>query len=176
MAIDRDALDRKLAAPAIRASLQRAGIFLTGWELLKDDIEDRVRSFFELKPGTVDPRYETDVLSRDKHRLQASVLWLVEQGALTPSQGECVQAIREHRNEIAHGLARLLVDPNHEINTKLLEEMAVIIQAVGAFFGRIAIDCDPEFDRRDVVEDKDIRSGPSMLMDHLIAACDAIRV
>lgn len=171
--IDRDALNRKLAGPSIRVALQRAGIFLTGWELVKDDIEDRVRGFYEIRTGTVDARYETEVLSRSKHRLEASVLWLVEMGALTAAQGARVQEVREHRNKIAHQLALLLVDPSHEIDLTLLEDMAAIIRAVGAFFGRIAMDCDPEFDGRDV-KDEDIRSGTSLLMDHLIAACEAI--
>ena len=89
------------------------------------------------------------------------------------AQGARVQEVREHRNKIAHQLALLLVDPSHEIDLTLLEDMAAIIRAVGAFFGRIAMDCDPEFDGRDV-KDEDIRSGTSLLMDHLIAACEAI--
>jgi hypothetical protein len=170
--IDHDALNRKLAAPAIRVALQRAGIFLTGWELLKNDIEDRVRGFYEIRTGTVDERYESEVLSRSKHRLEASVLWLVEMGALTEARAARVQEIREHRNEIAHQLPKLLVDPNHEIDLTLMKDMAVIIRAIGAFFGRIAMDSDPEFAGRDV-KDEDIRSGTSLLMDHLVAACEA---
>lgn len=171
--VTRETLDTKLASSSIRTALQRAGMFLTGWELLKSDIEDGVRQFFEIQPGVVNPEYERNVLSRHKYKLHASALWLVDQGALTATQCHRLEELRRHRNEIAHELAKLLVDPNHEINVKLLEEMATILRAVGSFFGRIAVECDPDFDGEDVKDD-DIKSGTSLLMDHLVAACEAI--
>jgi hypothetical protein len=171
--VTRETLGMKLASSSIRIALQRAGMFLTGWELLKSDIEDGVRQFFEVQPGVVDPDYERNVLSRHKYKLHASALWLVEQGALTATQCDRIEELRRHRNEIAHELAKLLIDPNHEINVNLLEEMATILRAVGAFFGRIAVDCDPESDGKEI-DDKEIRSGTSLLMDHLVTACDEI--
>lgn len=172
MTIDPEALANKLAASTIRVALQRAGMFLTGWELLASDIVDGVRQFFETRPGVVDPHYQRDVLARHKSPLEASALWLVEQGALTFEQAERVCALRVHRNEIAHELAKLLVDPSHEINTKLLSEMATIIRAVGVFWGRIAVDVNGDFDGKEV-KDEDIRSSASLLMAHLEAACES---
>ncbi len=169
----RETLGMKLASSSIRIALQRAGMFLTGWELLKTDIEDGVRQFFELQPGVIGPEYERHVLSRHKYKLHASALWLVDQGAITATQCDRIEELRRHRNEIAHELAKLLIDPSHEINVKLLEEMATILRSVGAFFGRIAADCDPEFDGREIA-DEEIRSGTSLLMDHLVTACEEI--
>jgi hypothetical protein len=56
----------------------------------------------------------------------------------------------------------------------LLEEMATILRAVGAFFGRIAIECNPGFDD-EAMKDDDIKSGTSLLMDHLVASCERSR-
>src|SRR5687768_6861086 len=126
----RDALEKKMSGSSMRTALQRAGMLLTGWELLRSDIEDGVRQFFELTPGAVSPEYEKEVLSRHKYRLQASALWLVEQGALTASQCRRIEELRTHRNEVAHELAKLLVDPRHEIDVMLLQEMATILRAV----------------------------------------------
>jgi len=134
---------KKLEAPNVRVALQRAGMFLTGWEILASEIVDGVRQFFEIKPGVVGPEYDRDVVTRHKSPLEASVRWLVEQGALTVEQAERVDAMRRHRNEIAHELSKLLVHPNDE------------------------------FDAQEV-RDEDIYSGPSLLMAHLIAACESV--
>jgi hypothetical protein len=171
--VTRDALEKKLAVSSVRSALQRAGMFLVGWELLKGDIEDGVRQLFETKPGAVNPEYEREVLSRHRYRLQASALWLVEQGALTQAQCHRIEELRNHRNEIAHELAKLLIDPTSDIDVKLLEEMGTMLRAVGTFFGRITVQCDPTLGSGQV-EDEEIRSGASLLMDHLVAACEAI--
>jgi len=170
MGTDRESFEKKLAADNIRLALQLAGLFLTGWELLAGDIVDRVKAFFEIKPGSVTIEYEKDVLSRHKSPLQASALWLVENGAITDAQCKRLDDMRKHRNEIAHELSKVLVDPKYQVDITLLAEMAVILRAVGSFFGRIAMDCNSEFDGQDV-KDEDIRSGTSILMDHLLRVC-----
>ena len=173
MAVDRDALREKLAAPNIRIALQRAGMFLTGWELLQSDILEGVRGFFELSPGVVSPEYQLEVLDRDKYPFEASLQWLVAQGAVTTAEAARVRSFRAHRNEIAHELPKLLVDPQHNIDTTMLADMAAILRSIGVFWGRIAIETNGDFDGKDVKDD-DIRSGATVLMAHLVTACESL--
>ena len=106
--MNRDALHHKLAPPTVRAALLRAGMFLTGWELLKGEIQHGVRQFFvvgsDQSDPRIDPRYERDVLARHQHPFEASLLWLVDHGALSEAQAARVRELRTHRNEVAHEL------------------------------------------------------------------------
>jgi hypothetical protein len=153
-------------------------MFLTGWELLKNEIQDGVRQFFvtgfDQQGPDPDPRYARDVLSRHQHPFEASLLWLVDQQALSLTQAARVRELRVHRNEVAHELPKLLVDPAHEVSAELLREMGVVLRALGVFWGRIEVDINPDFDGRDV-KDEDIRSGASLLMEHLVSACEDTR-
>src|SRR5690606_12333949 len=92
----------KLHPTAVRTALHRAGMFLTGWELLKNEIQEGVYDFFVLgvdQTGEkkLDPRYARDVLARHQHRFEASLLWLVEHQALSDVQAAQVRALRQHR-------------------------------------------------------------------------------
>jgi len=68
MAHDEQALLEKLAPEAIRRGLVRAGIFLAGWELLKAQIQDQVKSFysigFDADGLTYSKDYRAHVLAR----------------------------------------------------------------------------------------------------------------
>jgi hypothetical protein len=80
--------------------------------------------------------------------------------------------MREHRNEIAHELPRMLVDSDHAgIDIALLQELRDIIAALGRFWGRIEVDTDPDLVGHEIA-DADIVSGVSLLMDHLVAAAE----
>jgi hypothetical protein len=72
-----EALSKKLDPDAIQSNLVRAGLFLAGWEMLKSEIENKVRDFFsygfDSNGPLYSPRYKTDVLSRHESQFQASL-------------------------------------------------------------------------------------------------------
>lgn len=175
---DEEALLQKLAPEAIRRGLVRAGIFLTGWELLKAQIQSQVKAFyligFDANGLRHSDEYASRVLAKHPSVFEASLLWLVETGALDEAQAARVRAVRAKRNEVAHELPKLLIDPAHDVPVELLLEMQELLGALGRFWGRIEVDIDPDFDTADV-SDADIVSGPMLFMDHLLTIAAELR-
>lgn len=166
-------LAEKLSHESMTRTLVRAGMLLSAYELIKLQVIDGVRDFFWT--GQVDddgnreydPDYEMDVRARDKSLFKASCSWLVEMDALTQDQASALEDIRAHRNEIAHELPKILIDPDFEVNVGVLADATICLRRLDVFWGRISMDTDPQWDSTDV-EDKDIWSGPSLLMASLI--------
>lgn len=168
---DIEALKHKLQPDEIRAGLMNAGLFLAGWELLKAEVVGRVRSFFvdeftgtEFKPSG---NYRTKVLSRHKSEFEASLLWLVDAGALSLEQADQVRAIHRHRHEVAHELPSLLVEPSRDINIQHLRNMEELLGVLGRFWGHLELDGDPAFDAI-CVDASEIKSGAMLLMAYLV--------
>lgn len=78
-----------------------------------------------------------------------------------------LEKIHEHRNEIAHELPKILIDPDFEVNASLLIDAAIVLRRLDVFWGRISMDTDPQWDNTEVA-DRDIWGGPSLLMGSLI--------
>ena len=108
-------MKQKLAPETVGVAFILAGAFLTGHELVKASIFNGVRDFFltgfDAHEGKIySQSYQLKVLPLGKDPFVASVVWLVQNDALTAAQAAVLESIREHRHEVAHELARLLVD------------------------------------------------------------------
>jgi hypothetical protein len=168
-------LNAKLSPDSVRQSLTQVGALLCAYELLKLQIVDAVHDEYwrgnTRDDGTkiyLDDRYKAEVLARDpKSRYKASVAWLVEAGALSSDKAGVLGAIRDYRNEVAHELPRLLIDPDYEIRIEVLLAAASCLRSLGVFWGRDAMATDPRWDGVDV-EDEDIWGGPDLLMSDLL--------
>lgn len=175
-----EAILKKLAPETIRSNLVRAGLFLAGWEILKSEIQNKVKDFFlegfDQSGFLYSNQYKTRVLDRHKSRFEASMMWLVETEALSEAQSAQVLKLRDHRNEVAHELPKLLLEPDHVgVDIAMIHELKELIGALGVFWGRIEVDINLDFDGREV-EDAEIRSGVSLLMEHLVAAAKEAEV
>lgn len=164
---DKAALEFKLLPENMTSTLVRASTLLTGWEFIRSDIIEAVKGFFAL-----DSRYRQYVASRvvpgSVTIFDASVDWLVELEALTAEDVELLCRVRDHRNEVAHELARYLVDPSFDVNVELLFEVRGIIRRLGQFWGRIVVDTNDDFDGQEIAPE-DIRSGTSLLFDYILS-------
>lgn len=165
----------KLEPRAIRTSLNRAGLFLVGWEMLKMEIQDKVREFFadgfDENGPMISERYHERVLGQHKSVFEASLLWLVEVGALTQEQTDRIRDLRIYRNVVAHELPKLLLEPGHDVDVARIHLMRDVIVTLGQFWGRIEVDGNADFDGRDV-KDEDIQSGSMLVMELLVAAVE----
>lgn len=161
----------KVEPAAVATALIRAGAFLTGYELVKTAIVDEVKAFFivgfDESGVTYSPAYEREVLGRDRNRFRASAAWLVSMDALTSAQVAELDDIYAHRNEVAHELAKFLVDPDVEISVRNLQALRGIMRSLDRFWGSINADTNPEFDDVEVDYDN-IQSGGGILLDYLL--------
>lgn len=164
-------LNAKLAPESVATTLMRAGCFLSAYELIKPQIIDSVHDFFWCKDGSHvynEAQYARNVLSLGANKYLASCAWLVKMDALTDEQVATLAEIRTHRNEVAHELPKLLVDPDFEVRTELLAEAVEIVRRLGVFWGSIEADTNPDFDDREI-DYEGIKSGSYLLMEYLAA-------
>jgi len=172
----------KLLPESMALCLMRAAALLTAWEFIRSSIVDGVRDFYCYGVDAngrylYDNKYARGVLSKvvkggSPTIFDVSVAWLVNAEALTEGDVDLLQAIREHRNDVAHELTKYLVDPEHAVKIDLLLRSRDVIQRLGQFWGQIAVDTDPSLDNRDVAPEE-IRSGQSLLFDYVLSLINA---
>lgn len=138
-------LEEKLAPTRIRATLAFAGLYQITHEMIKQavvqDVFDFYRTGFEGHRTHDGVRYNARVLSKaPKNRFRASVLWLVEAGAITLDQADRLTAIYGHRNELTHELVKYIVDPEFEPDLDLFTDSVTILKAIRRFWTSIERD------------------------------------
>lgn len=96
----------------LRTKLISASIYLAAFEILKASIIERIETFFTDGFGPqgiiLSPEHETEVKSRHKSKVRASLEWLQEQEAISAEDIKAFDEIRESRNEVAHQIPKLL--------------------------------------------------------------------
>jgi hypothetical protein len=167
-------LQAKLAPESISLALIRAGCFLSAYELIRGEVVEKVHGFFFRgfdETGFLydEIAYSRDVLAREpRSKYRASCAWLVEMGALTPEQVQVIEDVHAHRQEIAHELPKLLLDPTFEVRADLLLSAVECVRCLGVFWGSIEVDILPS-DERGEVDYEGIKSGSFLLMEYLVA-------
>lgn len=153
---------RLLDPDVVKKNLQLASLCLTAYEFLNDSIIERVRGFFtnrfDEKGRILDEDYALRVLSKAKHVFEASCLWLVECGAITAQEKDEILRLREYRNEVAHKLPRILIDPDYQVDRTNLERMRYFVDKIDRWWIEIEADVNPDF------ADADIGSAESLKM------------
>lgn len=107
-------------------ALAYAGIVLVAHELVKSLIVEPVKSFYRditFGPGMPFVSYEADVLSRHKNDFEACLLYLKDfMRAIDSEDVDAIQALRRHRNDIAHRLPE-------RVEGLVIEDYAKLLQA-----------------------------------------------
>lgn len=136
----------KLAPERIRHVLAFAGLFQMTHEMIKSSVLDGVAGFYG-HVRSVDKwmwgkeRYNADVLSKaPKKQFDASLIWLVESGAITKQQSDRLAAIYEHRHDLTHGLAKYVVYLDYEPNYELLLDALNILRDLSRFWTQVEMD------------------------------------
>lgn len=164
--------EKLLDPQQLRSNLLLASLYLSAYEILKESLIDRIRSFFTLsleensKP-VLDDQYR-EVKQLHKSILLASCSWLEQNDALSKDDVDEITAIRQHRNEIAHELPHFLGDIDREISLEHLQGIFRILRKTEIWWVRnVDMAINPEFDNVQV-DDEDIHSGPVVLLSEII--------
>lgn len=156
---------------AIRAELVKAGLLCVAFDILRDQLEQKLRGFFADSFRGWDPlpsdEYRGEVLTRHKSSFMASALWYVDQGVLVADDIPTIERIRSHRNDVAHSLPNYLFDPANRIKVEILEAAKRYIDIVSKYWVRTWATCDPTFDGVDL-ETVDIQPASSIVMKYLL--------
>ncbi len=108
----RQSWENFLNPEVMRARLVMASVYITGFELLKDTIVYRIRDFFccgfNENGDIIDPKYEADVLSRNRSPVYASLHWLKEMRAIDDTDMASFECVKVCRNHLAHQLLKIV--------------------------------------------------------------------
>lgn len=169
----------KLANPQVlQHNLIVASLYLVAFELLQTSIVDRPGAFFasEVKltdsgriKGKPTARYTANVLSLDpKHPFNASCLWLVSMGAISEDERLQIEAIRRHRNEVAHELPIFVVEADRVIDLGRLEQIRALLLKIERWWVlEVDVPTNPDFDGQTITAE-DISPGPVLFLDFII--------
>jgi hypothetical protein len=175
--------DKFLNPEKLKDSLVKASLFLSAYEILKESIIDKLRSFFtnewhlhektgELK-GKVSKSYKEKVTSLcPKDEFHACCLWFRDQEAINESDLAAISKARKHRNEIAHELPKYISSIDHDVNKQILESLVEVVRKIDVWWiSEIEIPTNPDFeaDDMDKIDFDNVVGGNTMFLSLILS-------
>lgn len=166
----------------LRPFLITASLYITAFELLKDSITKRIEDFFLVgtKCRNHDRQKEYDEEMRpykDKHKdkkdkkAYASLDWLVDMGAISETDINKYDDVRNFRNKIAHELLDLMSVKTAENLEKMNQHFTTMLELLRKietyWILNVDIPCNPDFDGKEISV-KDVFPGPVVAMEMLM--------
>ena len=145
--------------------LTYAGFVLVAFELTKSLIVNPIKSFYKDITFTGMPfkSYKEDVLSRHNNEFEACLLYLRDFMKVIDSDDVlAIQALREHRNELAHDLPNKLCVIEIQSYESLFEKAKIALFKLSNHNTYIEIGADPRFKNKGI--NWDILKGPEYLL------------
>ena len=138
-----------LPPEALARGLAYAGFVLVGYELVKDMIVGPIKLFYRdttFGQGMPFKTYDEDVRARHKNEFEACLLYLRDfMEAVDDADFDAIQELRNHRNDLAHGLVRRLPILRVGEHQSLWERVDRTIFKLSNYRTRMEIGADPEF-------------------------------
>lgn len=129
--------------------LAYAGLVLLSFELVKALIVKPVKAFYAnttFGSGMAFKTYAEDVRSRHRDEFEACLLYLRDfMGAIDGLDMDAIQALRQHRNTLAHDLAKHLSPLNLDDCALVLERADKALFKLSNYRVYMEICADPEF-------------------------------
>jgi hypothetical protein len=156
-----------------RPHLIAASIYIAGFEILKDSIVGRVRNFFwtgfDESSEKIDPKYQSEILARNRSPVYASMDWLKEMRAIDDSDVKAFGRVKTCRNTLAHELFSMLISKGLPQDfEQCFSDMVALLRKIEVWWIiNIEIPTNPDFDDKEVDEDG-IVTGPVMGMQLLM--------
>ena len=105
--------ERFLTPEVLRTNLILASVYIAAFEIMKDSIIERTREFYFPRfdeNNQIDPKYQCDVLTKNKSVTYASLQWLKDVDAICDEDIMKFNRIKELRNLISHEMSKMLID------------------------------------------------------------------
>ena len=140
---------RSLSSQETARRLAYVGFVLTAYELVKSMIVSPIKAFYAhltFAPGMPFKSYQDDVRSRHANEFEACLLYLRDfMGAIDSADLLVIQALRRHRNELAHELVDRQPRLRIEEYQDLLTRVDHTLNTLSAYRLKMEIGADPEF-------------------------------
>jgi len=129
--------------------LAYAGFVLVAFEIVKSMIVDPIKAFYrntKFGPGMPFDTYHADVTVRHKNEFEACLLYLRDHmEALDADDVITIQALRRHRNDLAHNLASQLPSLRLRDYQELWNKVDRTIFKLSNYRADMEVGADPEF-------------------------------
>jgi len=126
--------EKFLHPETLRGNLIAIALFISAFEMFKDRVIEKPETFFsngfDQNGLIVDEKYKTEVLSKSKSRLYASLLWFKEMEAIDDEDIESFDIIRKHRNEVTHELTDFLSNANRNLDPTAFQRLIALLSKI----------------------------------------------
>lgn len=142
-----------LSETDLTKSLAYAGFVLLAYELVKSLIVEPIKLFYRDTTFGAGPfkSYEADVKARHKNEFEACLLYLRDfMQAIDADDVMAIQALRTHRNELAHDLPNRLKRLDVDSYAPLLESADRALFKLSNYRTYMEIGHDPEFNDKGI--------------------------
>ncbi|MBI2350775.1 MAG: hypothetical protein HYV00_04740 [Deltaproteobacteria bacterium] len=142
----------------LRPRLIAASLFIAGFESLKESIVGHIRDFFcqgfDEKGDIINPKYQAEVLSRNRSPVYASLAWLKDISAIDDTDIAAFERVKVCRNHVAHRLLELVENEGMPPDfADRFQEMAALLRKIEVWWIReVDIPTNPDFDGREIDE------------------------
>jgi len=152
----------------LKENLISISFFVASYESFKDYITEKVKFFFcsgfDEDGYIFSKNYEIEVLNKDKNKLNASLLWLKEIGAINKSDYEKFHEVRKYRNKITHEMMNVLFEGlNENFSDYLSKLLDLRIKIEKWWILNIEIPTNPDFDATNKISEDDIVTSSQIL-------------
>ena len=153
-----DRWERFLDPDVVRPSLFLATMFITTFEILKDSVVDRIRSFytngFDENGSIVGLEYQTEVVSKNKSLLYASLQWLREHEVINNRDLEAFEQLKRTRNQLAHQLFAVVTGQIESTHEAQFEVLVTLLRKIEVWWVvNFEIPTNPDFDGQEIDEE-----------------------
>lgn len=156
-----------------RPRLIAVSIYIAAFEAMKNSVVGRIRDFlwsgFDESSDKIDPKYQSDLLSRNRSPVHASLDWLKEMNAIDDGDLAAFDRFKACRNTLAHELLSTVSSEGLPLDfEQCLSEMVGLHRKIELWWiTNGGIPTNPDFDRRDV-DEEEIVPGPVMAIQLLL--------
>jgi len=153
-----DQWERFLDPDVVRPSLFLATMFITTFEILKDSIVDNIRDFytngFDEHGSNVEPEYQSEVLSKNKSPLYASLQWLRENDAIDDEDLATFEKLKDTRNLLAHQLFAVVTGQVVSAHEAQFNVLVTLLRKISVWWVvNVEIPTNPDFDGQEIDEE-----------------------
>ncbi len=141
--------EKFLNPETLKNNLIAISLFVTAFEMFKDRVIEKPEGFFTngFSEGSliVDEQYKTDVLALSKSKIYASLLWLKKMGAIEQTDIAIFDAIRKHRNEVAHEPMEFLANAKRNFDSSKFRDLITLLEKIEKWwFVNFELSIDPD--------------------------------
>jgi hypothetical protein len=164
--------ERFLDPEVVRPSLFMATMFITVFEILKNSIVDRIRDFYSIAwsedGNTVSPEYASNVLSRNKSAVYASLSWLLEQEAINEPDLAIFEQLKSTRNLLAHRLFDVVTGQAASTHQEQFTALVELLRKIEVWWVvNVELATNPDYDGQEV-DEAGIVPGPILSLQMLL--------